>query len=74
MITDAAVAKKISDLMLDLFVQVDNSIASVKETCLPDEAAAYQRGAGRIEGAIVLDVLEPLYHKHPALKPHNWDR
>jgi hypothetical protein len=41
--------------------------------CTPEEAAAYQKAAGRVARPIVMDVLEPLYDKHPALKPHNWD-
>jgi hypothetical protein len=66
-------AKEISELMLDLFRRVDESVVMVKETCSPEEAAAYQKAAGRVAGPIVMDVLEPLYDKHPALKPHNWD-
>jgi hypothetical protein len=73
MISSANIAKQISDLMLDLFRRVDESVAMVRETCTPEEAAAYQKAAGRVAGPIVMDVLEPLYDKHPALKPHNWD-
>jgi hypothetical protein len=34
---------------------------------------AYQTATGRIVGAILMDVLEPLYLRHPELKPANWD-
>jgi hypothetical protein len=34
---------------------------------------AYQTATGRIVGAILMDVLEPLYIRHPELKPTNWD-
>lgn len=73
MISNANVAKQISDLMLDLFRKVDESVAQVRETSPPEEAAAYQKAAGRVAGSIVMGVLEPLYDKHPAFKPHNWD-
>ena len=73
MISNVDVARQISELMLDLFRQIDESVAMVKKTCLPEEAAAYQKAVGRVAGPIVMDVLEPLYNKHPALKPHNWD-
>jgi len=73
MISNANVAKQISDLMLDLFRRVDKSVAMVRETCTLEEAVAYQKAAGRVAGPIVMDVLEPLYDKHSALKPHNWD-
>ena len=59
--------------MLDLFRRIDDSVAMVKKSCPTEEAAAYQKAAGRVAGPIVMDVLEPLYDKNPSLKPHNWD-
>ena len=53
MISNANVAKQISDLMLELFRRVDESVAMVRETCTPEEAAAYQKAAGRVAGPIV---------------------
>lgn len=73
MISNTDTAKRISELMLDLFRRVDESVAMVKESSPPDEAAAYQKAVGRVAGSIVMDVLEPLYEKHHALKPPNWD-
>jgi hypothetical protein len=73
MISDEKTAKLISDLMLDIFRRVDESLAVVKETCPTDEANSYQKATGRIVGPIVMQVLEPLYNKHPGLKPSNWD-
>jgi len=59
--------------MLDVFRRVDESVARVKKTCSPQEAAAYQKAAGRVAGPIVMDVLGPLYEKNPTLKPATWD-
>ena len=73
MISNANTAKQISELMLDLFRRIDESVAMVKATCSPEEAAAYQKAVGRVAGPIVMDVLEPLYEKNPTLKPPNWD-
>lgn len=73
MISDASTAKQVSDLMLDIFRRVDESLWAVKQACPPDEAAAYQKATGRIVSPIVMQVLEPLYRQHPALKPSNWD-
>ncbi len=73
MITNPETAKKISALMLDTFNRLDESIVTVRENCTPEEAAAYEKAIGRVVGPIVMDVLEPLYQQHPALKPHNWD-
>jgi hypothetical protein len=73
MISNVDVARQISELMLELFRRVDESVDMVKATCSPEEAAAYQKAAGRVAGPIVMDVLEPLYNKNPMLKPADWD-
>jgi hypothetical protein len=72
MISDPEIAHQISRLMLDLFRQVDESLADVRERCPTDEARAYQSATGKVAGAIVMDVLEPLYLRHPELKPPKW--
>lgn len=73
MISNRNIAKQVSELMLDVFRRLDESIAAVKDTCSPEEAAAYQKAVGRVVGPIVMDVLEPLYERNPTLKPPNWD-
>jgi hypothetical protein len=72
-ISDENIAKQINDLMLDIFQRVDASCEMVKQTCPPDEAAAYVKATARVVGPIVFDVLEVLYDKHPELKPAKWD-
>lgn len=72
MISDPQIATQISRLMLDIFRQVDESLALVRERCPPEEVAAYQKATGLVAGPIVMDVLEPLYRRHPELKPGNW--
>jgi len=73
MISDDKTAKQISDLMLEIFRQIDESVAFIRETCPSDEAAAYQKATGSVAGPIVMDVLEPLYARHPEFKPPKWD-
>jgi hypothetical protein len=73
MISDTKIAREISQLMLNMCAQVDESLARVREQCPADEVRAYQTATGRIVGAILMDVLEPLYIRHPELKPTNWD-
>jgi hypothetical protein len=72
-ISNSDTAKQIIELMLDLFQRVDASVETVNSTCPPEEAAAYERAAGRVACPIVMDVLEPLYERNPTLKPPNWD-
>ena len=73
MITDVNIAKQISDLMLDVYRQLEESVEMVKKSCPPEEHAAYKRAVGRVVARIVLDVAEPLYEKNATLKPPNWD-
>jgi hypothetical protein len=73
MISDQIISRQVSDLMLDVFQRIDESLALVRRTCPPEEAAAYQKATGRIVGPIVMDVLEPLYRQHPELSPPNWN-
>ena len=73
MISNLDVARQISELMLDLFHKVDESVTAVNQRCAPEEAHLYEKAAGRVAGAIVMEVLEPLYEKNPALKPPKWD-
>jgi len=39
----------------------------------PNEAAVYQRVAGRIAMPILMDVLSPLYDDYPTLRPLDWE-
>jgi hypothetical protein len=73
MLSNVVTARRVGELMLDIFRRVDESVGMVKETCSEEEAAAYAKAIGYIAGAVVMDVLEPLYDKNPKLKPANWD-
>lgn len=69
MIDSSNVAMKISDLMLDYSKEIDRSIAVVRDNCSQDEFKAYRLAAGKVLAEIYLEVLTPLYQKHPELKP-----
>ena len=73
MISDDALAKQISDLMLDIFYRLDESCVTATKLCPTQEASVYRKSVGRVVGPIVLDVLQPLYNAHPELKPVNWE-
>jgi hypothetical protein len=74
MISNPNIAREVSDLMRDVFHRIDESCQMVRSKCPPDEANAYLKSVGKVAGAIVLDVLEPLYKRNPSLKPDNWNR
>jgi hypothetical protein len=73
MISDSDTAKQISELILEVFHRVEDSCEFVSHVCPPEEAAAYRDAADRVIQSIVLDVLEPLYGRHPELQPPHWD-
>jgi hypothetical protein len=73
MIDNPSVAKEISDLMMDLFTKLSKSCETVRARCSEQEYNSYIKSTARIAGAIVMDVMEPLYEKQPHLKPPNWD-
>ncbi len=73
MIDNPTTAKRISDAMMEMFRGLCESCEIVKETCTPEEHAAYLKSTSRLASSIVFDVMEPLYKRHPNLKPANWD-
>jgi hypothetical protein len=68
-ISDAAAAKQVSELMLDISSRLNQSVLDVRDTASAEEFAVYRRAVGRIMGEILLEVLNPLYARHPQLKP-----
>ncbi len=69
MVQDELVAMKISELMLDIGERLDASILMVMENGSPQEFNEYRAIVGRLMGAILLEILNPLYSQHPSLKP-----
>lgn len=74
MVSDRDVAKQISELMIEIERQVAKSLTVVNERCPPEEYKAYKKATGKVVSAIVFDVVEPLYEKHPELKPPGWGK
>jgi|HubBroStandDraft_5_1064220.scaffolds.fasta_scaffold2847277_1 hypothetical protein len=67
------IAKQISELMQDCTAQLDGSVALVRDKCSAEELHIYRRAVGKVMGEILLEVLNPLYAKHPTLRPPGWD-
>ena len=69
MIASEKIAEEISKLMLEFGARLDASVALVKDNCTAEELQLYRRAVGEIMGAMLLDIMNPLYEKHPRLKP-----
>jgi hypothetical protein len=69
MIENEALAKQVSDLMLDVGARLDASLIQM-QSVLPESEFNWYRDAGsRILTPMLLDVMNPLYARHPALMP-----
>jgi hypothetical protein len=69
MIEQRDVAKEVSELMLNIGARLDASLVRIKERCSAAEFEAYRKAVGKIMGEMLLEVMNPLYQKHPDLKP-----
>ena len=52
--------------------ELNNLLSEVKEHCKEDEFIFYWRQFAEVMGAIVLNVLGPIYREHPHLTPPEW--
>jgi hypothetical protein len=73
MIQNKSIAKEISQLMLEYSAKLDSSVAQVKAECSEEELNLYRKAVGKIMGYMLLDIMNPLYDKHPDLKPKELD-
>lgn len=69
MIENPETAKYLSDLLLNINGQLIESISKVKDGCSAEELNVYRRKVGVLINGIFENILEPIYVKHPVLKP-----
>lgn len=67
------IARQISQEVNDVMGRLDNSVRLVMDNCTEDEFKQYRTAIGRVMGALVLDVLNPLYEGNPEVKPEGYD-
>ncbi|MCP3669199.1 MAG: hypothetical protein GY814_01925 [Gammaproteobacteria bacterium] len=63
------VATEIVDLMMEFGGRLNQSVALVQDNCSEDELVSYRRAVGKLMGAMLLDVMNPIFDEHPELKP-----
>ena len=73
MISNSRAAGYVSDAMREIFRILDESYRQVEQTGSAEDVTAYKRAIGRILTPVFMEVLEPLYRRHPSLKRPNWD-
>jgi hypothetical protein len=68
-VENEGIAKQISDLMVEFGGRLNGSVALVKENCGEAELQEYRRAVGAIMAEMLFRVMNPLYERHPGLKP-----
>ncbi|HEX4267793.1 MAG TPA: hypothetical protein VHY36_07905 [Steroidobacteraceae bacterium] len=69
MIENGRIAKQISDLMLEFGARLNESVLLVKNGCSEEELDVYRSAIGEIMGNMLTEIMNPLYKRHPTLKP-----
>ncbi len=69
MIKNRAIAKQISELMIDYSGKLNDSIILVKENCDREEFESYRSAVSYIMADMSTRVMYPVYLEHPELKP-----
>jgi hypothetical protein len=70
---ETSVAKQLSEELNDIIGRLDESIRLVMDQAAESDFIAYRSAVGRVMGALVLDVLNPLYASNPEVKPEGYD-
>ena len=68
MIENEALAKQVSLMILDAGARLDHSTRLAQANCSEVEFDTYRRAVGRVMFEMY-HVLQPLYLRHPSLKP-----
>jgi hypothetical protein len=63
------VAQQISDLMIEFGGRLNASVALVRDHGTSEELQVYRQAAGKVMADMLLEIMNPLYAKHPKLKP-----
>lgn len=68
MISDKDAARHISEVLLKCGADINESIRYVQESCSKDEFEAYREATSKIM-VDIYETFDPIFKKHPDLKP-----
>lgn len=72
MIESEELAGALSTRLLAIFQELEDTVRVVANEAASKDVQRYRQAVGRVCGALVLDVLGPLYEAHPQIKPASW--
>lgn len=73
MIENAETAANVSQVVQSAFDALGESMLQVNAACGEAESTLYRAKIGDVFYILIFGILEPLYEKHPQLKPPGWD-
>jgi hypothetical protein len=62
-------AEAVSKLMLEYGAKLNDSVRIVMEKCSEEEFHTYRLAVGKVMGAMLIEIMNPIYREHPDLKP-----
>ncbi|WP_028117788.1 hypothetical protein [Ferrimonas senticii] len=62
-------AEQLSLLLMQVSGKLDQSVCFVMDKDSPESFTAYRSSAGKIMGALYLEMLQPLWQRYPELLP-----
>jgi hypothetical protein len=55
-----------------VFKELEDTVRIVEAEGPSEESQNYRKAVGMVLGALVMDVMGPLYAAHPDIKPASW--
>lgn len=62
-------AKQVERILRDANGRLNDALLVIKEDCSIEEFEGYRRTIGEIMGAVVVDLLQPIYQQFPEATP-----
>jgi hypothetical protein len=56
--------------MLDIGKKLNASLIQVQENCSSAEFERYREVVGQIMGEMLIEIMNPIYSRHPELRPN----
>ncbi|AOK07854.1 hypothetical protein LGM90_03615 [Burkholderia sp. AU28942] len=69
MIADKQIASVLNDMIFQMGADLDRSLLTVKASCPDSEFVACREFVSQLLTKMLLDFMNPLYARHPDLKP-----
>ena len=69
MINDHGLAVEVSRILLEVSGRIDETVALVHQQSSEPESQEYCRAAGAVMGAILTEILNPIFKSHPDIAP-----